>query len=321
MKHTSPPPPSRVSFEEEKIKGLSSLVDPTSQQQIATLWGHKNLRERFLSIVKSRQLYGCPKAQRTFHQMLDSLVGAKKNDCEIYDALFQWYHQVHKQTEEHRGKSDEWLTTKRPQSRVGMVMHLVPRDLHVTALLDVGCSEGSITSSLGMAFKLPKEATHGCDILDVPLDKRAGFTFCQLSDPEKLPYPDLSFEVVSAFMSLHHMHNPFAMLKEIDRVLKPGGVLILREHNVTDGGLSLVLDVVHGFYSMVWSDPREMTDFKSFFSCYRSRASWTRIIEEVEGLAETSRSKTGESGNRGRYDNPLAYYHAVYQKRGEALKT
>ena len=44
---------------------------------------------------------------------------------------------------------------------------------------------------------------------------------------EALPFPDASFEIVSSRLAAHHFENLEVALREIARVLKPGGVVIL----------------------------------------------------------------------------------------------
>lgn len=46
---------------------------------------------------------------------------------------------------------------------------------------------------------------------------------------EALPFPNASFERISAVVSFHHIAKPDLALQEIRRVLSPGGNLILHE--------------------------------------------------------------------------------------------
>ena len=48
----------------------------------------------------------------------------------------------------------------------------------------------------------------------------------QRFDAETLPYPDSSFDLVYSWGVIHHSEDPARIIKEIHRVLKPGGRFI-----------------------------------------------------------------------------------------------
>ena len=68
----------------------------------------------------------------------------------------------------------------------------------------------------------------------------------------RLPYPDGHFCAVTALMVLHHVPDADASVREIVRVLRPGGMLVLREHDCASPTLAAVIDTLHGFYAAVW---------------------------------------------------------------------
>jgi ubiquinone/menaquinone biosynthesis C-methylase UbiE len=48
-------------------------------------------------------------------------------------------------------------------------------------------------------------------------------------DMRALPFPDDSFDLVTSIFAFHHLPNPGAALREMRRVLKPGGALMVRD--------------------------------------------------------------------------------------------
>jgi len=174
--------------------------------------------------------------------------------------------------------------------------------------LDVGCAEGSITSALGAALNLREENIHGCDVRDVP-PIGAKFSFKTIEADGSLPYQDRSFDFVTLLMVLHHVSDAEFLLKEIKRVLKPNGILLLREHDCDSELLAKVIDVMHGLYTRVWSDPAEMGTFCGFYMAgYRPKSVWRKMLMQAGFSAFDS--------SPDRSDKPMLYssnnYFGVY---------
>ncbi|MDZ7271138.1 MAG: class I SAM-dependent methyltransferase [candidate division KSB1 bacterium] len=99
-------------------------------------------------------------------------------------------------------------------------------------LLDLGCGTGWAVRTI--ARQEPRAFACGVDISRVMLRQArrlctsAKIGFVQ-ADSEHLPCADASFDVVICSSSFHHYPNPVASLREILRVLRPGGVFLLLE--------------------------------------------------------------------------------------------
>lgn len=141
--------------------------------------------------------------------------------------------------------------------------------------LDVGCSEASITESVGNALNLTGGDIYGCDVFITK--EPGGKVIFTPSTPTSLPYEDDSFDLVTAFMALHHFTDPEIMLSEIHRVLKPRGTYIIREHDVRDPSFGVYLDVVHALYSVVMNSEQTPESFVATYeSFYHNKEAWSR---------------------------------------------
>lgn len=101
-------------------------------------------------------------------------------------------------------------------------------------LLDVGCGPGTITVDL--ARRVAPGRVIGLDRApDVLAQARAHATEestsvdLSVGDVYQLPFPDRSFDVVHAHQVLQHLSDPVRALIEMRRVLRPGGIVAVRD--------------------------------------------------------------------------------------------
>jgi ubiquinone/menaquinone biosynthesis C-methylase UbiE len=95
-------------------------------------------------------------------------------------------------------------------------------------VIDVGCGEGYITSLLPRASRIV-----GLDISRVALDNAKkslqdrGEVEFVLGDAQGLDFEDASFDVALCSELLEHVPDPRAVTKELRRILKPSGTLVV----------------------------------------------------------------------------------------------
>lgn len=95
--------------------------------------------------------------------------------------------------------------------------------------LDVGCGKGELLKIGRSAFA----RVAGCDPSAGMLDGCAGLDVVKQSSTTRLPFANESFDLVTAVCVYHHVDpsQRLALTLDIHRVLKPGGVLSIIEHN------------------------------------------------------------------------------------------
>lgn len=59
---------------------------------------------------------------------------------------------------------------------------------------------------------------------------RDDFVFADMS--KRLPFEDDSFDVVTCLEGIEHMHDPFALVGELARVCRPGGLVVISTPNI-----------------------------------------------------------------------------------------
>lgn len=92
------------------------------------------------------------------------------------------------------------------------------------SILDVGCGTGAMLHELETYGAVTgvdgdREAVRFC--------RERGFDDVRLLDSQRLPWPEETFDVVTAFDVIEHIDDDVGTLREIRRVLRPEGSLVL----------------------------------------------------------------------------------------------
>lgn len=105
---------------------------------------------------------------------------------------------------------------------ISIVRHAAP-----ATTLDIGCGRGFL---LGQLADRGLRGLTGMDVYDdVPTDR---WTYVRGDVTAGLPFDGATFECVIAGEIIEHVPNPDDLLREVRRVLKPGGLFVLSTPNV-----------------------------------------------------------------------------------------
>ncbi len=139
---------------------------------------------------------------------------------------------------------------------------------NINKYLDVGCGNGLFAISFGQLLGLDKKDIVGVDLADFSekgdwgrhrnIDK---FTFKELTYNEPYPFDDNTFDLITIKMVLHHVDNLDFTLKEIKRILKINGTLIIVEHDAFTYADYMINDIEHGFYVNVFDQNTSEENF------------------------------------------------------------
>jgi SAM-dependent methyltransferase len=134
---------------------------------------------------------------------------------------------------------------------------LVPRFVPGGQLLEIGCGNGE---SLKRLRDLGWENLQGIELSEAAarIASRAGFTVKTATIESALEtYPDSSFDAIVAEMVLEHLIEPFRVVRQVARKLKPGGEFLLSTviRDSLDGR-------IFGPYGVCYDFPRHMVFFR-----------------------------------------------------------
>jgi len=109
-------------------------------------------------------------------------------------------------------------------------------------ILDIGCGRGLL--AIGLAKKISTGSVIGADhwvgtfeysntreqaVENIKLEGVSGKVTIDEADVNNLPYDNNSFDVVTSSLMLHHVKDWPKAMSELNRVLRPGGILAIAD--------------------------------------------------------------------------------------------
>ncbi len=134
------------------------------------------------------------------------------------------------------GYSDEFQKLLGRRSAETHAAHLLPHLGPGLRVLDFGCGPGTISMGLARAVE-PGGELQGIDMEESQVEMARAAAAAgghdnaifQTGDVTALPFDDDSFDVAHCHAVLMHVPDTQAVLAEVKRVLKPGGIICARE--------------------------------------------------------------------------------------------
>lgn len=133
------------------------------------------------------------------------------------------------------GHHDAVLRSHRSRTAENSAAYLLPRLGPGMRLLDVGCGPGTITADLaaivapGEVVALDRAPEILAEAAAVAQERGLANVSTGIGDVYALDHADDSFDVVHAHQVLQHLSDPVAALVEMGRVVRPDGVVAVRD--------------------------------------------------------------------------------------------
>jgi ubiquinone/menaquinone biosynthesis C-methylase UbiE len=132
------------------------------------------------------------------------------------------------------GHAESVLRSHRARTVENSAAYLLPHLSSSDRLLDVGSGPGTITADLArrvrevVALEISDEAA---ELTRAELGRQGiGHVEVRVGDVQDLDLGDAEFDVVHAHQVLQHLADPVAALREMRRVVKPGGIIVILNH-------------------------------------------------------------------------------------------
>lgn len=129
-------------------------------------------------------------------------------------------------------------------------------------ILDIGSADGMFTSVI--AKKTKAKQVIGIDVLKTSVDwanthwKKSNMKF-KVGDAHKLKFPAYTFDAAFALEVLEHVYKPEVALREIKRVLKPGGYAVFLVPSDSKLFLAIWFLVKKFWWAKIWEDTHIQT--------------------------------------------------------------
>jgi ubiquinone/menaquinone biosynthesis C-methylase UbiE len=171
---------------------------------------------------------------------------------------------------------------------------------HESRVLDLGCGAGVLTERLVAAGHNVDAVDMSADMLEFSKQRLARYDSSKYrlarAECQALPFPDATFDVVACIGVFGYMDDVDAAIREIKRVLRPGGTLVLSIRN---------LDHVTVFDGLFWL-----------------KAPFLALRKVVRGLGASSSNGSGADSHRHAiaiYDQPRKVI-GIFEAFGFALR-
>jgi ubiquinone/menaquinone biosynthesis C-methylase UbiE len=125
---------------------------------------------------------------------------------------------------------DAWLQQRLFDPVHQGVLALAARMCEPETILDIGCGTGKLLRKARTYW--PQAQLLGVDpaegMIEVARERTPGATFF-VGSAEALPLPDAAVDMVVSTVSFHHWYDQAAGVREIARILRPGGFFFLAD--------------------------------------------------------------------------------------------
>ena len=175
----------------------------------------------------------------------------------------------------------------------------------IRTYLDIGAGDCVITKSIADYLKIDTANIYALDIDSwgnkQNKDNDNKINYLRILPPES---ENEEFKHGLEKESFHHIKNASNVIKELYKLLKPNGVVIIREHNADTEIRTALCHVEHLLYSY-FADKMPMVNFfKEYYGRYYS-------IKEMIGMFSSAGFESVYTEYK---DNPTQYYYQIFSK-------
>ena len=180
--------------------------------------------------------------------------------------------------------------------------------------LDIGCGDANKTIIFSNKLNLKKDNIFCTDIQTwgpyqknkklLPLDFRYIIN-------NKLDFKTGFFDIVSVILTLHHVTNLNLFIKEIYRIIKKGGYLLLIEHSAYTDYDKIFINIEHLLFTSLYDKRNNYITNPDYINCFNLNE-WNFIMNENNFEMKICEALPFKNEFENKYDN---IFYALYSKK------
>lgn len=206
-----------------------------------------------------------------------------KSDREFYQILSR-LNNTSNNTSNHLASTREKL--RKGNYKLKHIRNLLP--FNTKKYLDFGGSDGSNAAMIGYELGLKKSDIWVIDQeewIGVKINPRKDVTFKNTDYLKKIK--DNTFDLITCFHVLHHIPNIEETVKELKRIIKPGGTILISEHDCHDDEFAKLLDIEHEIFDIVINKSVTYDEFiKMYYGKYWPKEKWFKLFKKPKKVVE-----------------------------------
>lgn len=182
-----------------------------------------------------------------------------------------------------------------------------------TTYLDIGAGDCEITNTIAKSLNIEEKNTYALDVeswsnKDNASNGFKNYTYVELPKNDDSEFnhgfEENTFDIITLFQTLHHIKNYKTVINEVYKITKPGGVIIIREHDANDLTTKALCHIEHLIYS-IFADKMRISDFfKEYYGNYHSKKEMVQCFVNAGFIPLVEHIK----------DNPTKYYYQMFKK-------
>lgn len=274
------------------------------------LWQNSKYKELYLNLIFKMGFRRAFDNLETLEIYVNKLTKKNLTDIKIHKKMRKLYEKIQLPHFTLKDYTRSRISRSNLRWKEMLKLNKYINDIGLTTYLDFGAGDCSMAALLGQHMNLKKINIHAVDIdgWDGVIDEydiyRKECNF-KSYDGIKLPYNDIQFDIITCFQVLHHIPDIKSTLKELNRVLRIGGILIIREHHCHNNKMRKLIELEHELHEQVFT---KQVTYNDTFSNYQKRKDLKKIIKSA-GFSWQSKYKEPDS-----FWNPTNYYYELYVK-------